>query len=93
MNPPGLPGEVEIEGTQDNAGMARSLVVQTAKMRTVHSYDRPSRRSGITENRGIRVSSVALAVFNDSQDVVSQRAQLLDDRQKDVFVRVEPAAG
>lgn len=88
VNPKGLPGEIGVACAKDDPGMAGTLVVQTPKVGSVQCHDGTTGCSRVAEDKGIRVSSVPLAVLNDGKDIVPEFAQPSDDLHRHVLIRV-----
>lgn len=88
VNPQGLPGEIGVVCAKDDPSMARILVVQTPKVRSVQCHDGAIGCSRVAEDKGIRVSLVPLAILNDRKDIVPKLAQPSDDLHRHVLIRV-----
>ena len=91
VNPSGLTFEVGIICTKDDAGMARPFCMETAKVPAIECQNDSSMGNRIPQHRCVGIALIRLTVLEDCQDVVSQPAQFFDDREGNVFVRIQPS--
>ena len=74
MEPAGLSDKVRVIRTQDDAGMAHSLRMETAEMLPIEGHDGSFMGGPVPQDRLVRISLIGLFVLENRKDVVSQPA-------------------
>ena len=90
MNAGGERPIIGVHRTRDDTGVGRRSVVLPLEVPAVLGDDPAPLRSRVANDFLIFDPLVRVAGFETCQHIVSERAERLDDRSREVFVRVQP---
>ena len=89
-NPPGLSDEVRICGAQHNARVLKVAgFVQSEKISAILSQQGPTGRSREFKNFFVTDSSICLARFERSLNVVAQCPELANHLEREILIRIK----